>query len=88
VEFVFNAVALVVLALLKWRKIMPGQLFHLYLIAYGLFRFVHEFARATPQILGPISGYQVAALALVALGAIRFWQRRKTDMVGDDVRSL
>lgn len=88
VEFLFNAIALVLLALLKWRKVMPGQLFHLYLIAYGLFRFAHEFARATPQILGPISGYQIAALALVVLGGVRFWQRQKLDLVGDDVRSL
>ena len=77
VEFIFNAVALAVLALLKWRKLMPGQLFHLYLIGYGLFRFAHEFARETPQILGPISGYQIAALALVGLGAWRFWQRKQ-----------
>jgi phosphatidylglycerol:prolipoprotein diacylglycerol transferase len=76
VEFIFNAVALTVLALLKWRKMMPGQLFHLYLIGYGVFRFAHEFARATPQILGPISGYQIASLALVLLGCIRFRQRR------------
>lgn len=77
VEFIFNAVALLVLGLLRWRKIMPGQLFHLYLIAYGLFRIAHEFARATPQILGPISGYQIAALAMVVLGCVRFRQRQK-----------
>ena len=77
VEFLFNAVALVVLAVLKWRRLMPGQLFHLYLIAYGLFRFAHEFARVTPQILGPISGYQIAALALVVLGCVRFRQRQR-----------
>ena len=75
VEFVFNAFALAALASLKWRRLMPGQLFHLYLIAYGLFRFAHEFARVTPQILGPISGYQIAALALVVLGCVRFRQR-------------
>ncbi len=75
-EFIFNALALAVLGLMRWRKLMPGQLFHLYLIGYGLFRFGHEFARVTPQILGPISGYQIAALALVVLGGVRFWQRR------------
>lgn len=77
VEFIFNVVALAVLGLMRWRKIMPGQLFHLYLIAYGLFRFVHEFWRETPQILGPISGYQIAALAMVVLGGFRFWQRQR-----------
>jgi phosphatidylglycerol---prolipoprotein diacylglyceryl transferase len=76
VELIFNAAALGATMLLRWQKILPGQHFHLYLIAYGLFRFMHEFWRDTPQILGPISGYQIAALALVALGGVRFWQRR------------
>ena len=80
VELLFNAVVLAALAFLKWRKLMPGQLFHLYLIAYGLFRFAHEFARDTPQILGPLSGYQLAALALVVLGGVRFRGRQKSSL--------
>ena len=71
-ELLFNAVALSVILWLKLRKSFPGQLFHLYLIAYGLFRFAHEFLRATPQIAGPLSGYQIAALGLVVLGGIGF----------------
>jgi len=77
VEFLFNLVALGVILVLRWRRVLPGQLFHLYLVAYGLFRFGHEFLRDTPAILGPISGYQVAALALVALGAVRFIGRQR-----------
>src|SRR5262249_48360046 len=50
VELLFNAVMLGVVLLLRWKKILPGQHFHLYLIAYGLFRFAHEFLRATPQV--------------------------------------
>jgi phosphatidylglycerol:prolipoprotein diacylglycerol transferase len=46
-------------------------------MAYGIFRFVHEFARHTPAIVGPISGYQIAALGLVALGFVGFLKRRK-----------
>jgi phosphatidylglycerol:prolipoprotein diacylglycerol transferase len=76
VELLFNAVALVAALLLRSRKILPGQLFHLYLIAYGLFRFGHEFLRATPSILGQISGYQVAALGCVLLGAVGFVRRQ------------
>ena len=74
-EIVFNAVALfAVLALRRW-KILPGQHFHLYLIAYGLFRFFHEFLRDTPRIVGGWSGYQFAALIVAGFGAVRFWAR-------------
>ena len=75
-EFLFNALALGGVLLLRRFRILPGQHFHLYLMAYGLFRFAHEFLRETPQILGPFSGYQIAALCLVGLGAIRFHGRR------------
>ena len=78
VELLFNALALVAVILMRRRKILPGQQFHLYLVAYGLFRFAHEFWRETPRILGPFSGYQIAALLLIALGATRFHSRQKT----------
>jgi len=76
VEFLFNALMLGVILLLRWGKIAPGQLFHIYLMAYGTFRFFHEFLRDTPQILGPISGYQIAALAVALLGLAGFLNRR------------
>lgn len=56
--------------------LLPGQHFHIYLMAYGLFRFAHEFLRATPQIAGPISGYQIAALLVFILGAAGFVKRQ------------
>jgi phosphatidylglycerol:prolipoprotein diacylglycerol transferase len=74
-ELIFNAVALVGLMLLRGKKVLPGQLFHLYLVVYGAFRFGHEFLRATPQVLGPFSGYHVAAIGLVVLGVAGFVQR-------------
>lgn len=76
VEFLFNAVMLGLILMLRWGRIARGQLFHIYLIAYGVFRFFHEFLRDTPRILGPISGYQIAALALALLGAVGFILRR------------
>jgi phosphatidylglycerol:prolipoprotein diacylglycerol transferase len=78
VEIAFNVLALVVLAVLRKRQLLPGQHFHLYLIGYGLFRFAHEFMRDTPIIIGPLSGYHLAALAVAALGAIRFLQRQRS----------
>ncbi|MBN8248721.1 MAG: prolipoprotein diacylglyceryl transferase [Verrucomicrobia bacterium] len=79
VELGFNVVALLVLAFLRRQGRFPGNLFHLYLIAYGLFRFAHEWVRDTPRLLGPFSGYALAALAVAALGAMGFWQRRKAE---------
>jgi phosphatidylglycerol:prolipoprotein diacylglycerol transferase len=78
VEFLFNALMLGMILILRGRKILPGQHFHIYLMAYGLFRFAHEFLRDTPQIVGGISGYQIAALGIVGLGLAGFIVRRKT----------
>ena len=77
VELLFNALILGVLLLLHRRKLLPGQLFHVYLIAYGLFRFVHEFLRETPRILGPLSGYQIAALMVAGWGVVGFISRQR-----------
>ncbi len=84
VELLFNAVMLVVALVLRKLKLLPGQHFHIYLMAYGVFRFFHEFLRETPQLLGPISGYQIAALGIAFLGAAGFvlrWRQslRKTE---------
>ncbi|MEM1296364.1 MAG: prolipoprotein diacylglyceryl transferase family protein [Verrucomicrobiota bacterium] len=77
VELIFNLTALFVLFQLRKFPSLKGQLFHLYLISYGTFRFAHEFVRGTPKIIGDVmSGYQVAALAVVALGVWRFWDRK------------
>jgi phosphatidylglycerol---prolipoprotein diacylglyceryl transferase len=80
VEFLFNALLLGVILLLRWGRIARGQLFHIYLMAYGIFRFFHEFLRDTPQILGPISGYQIAALGIFALGLAGYILRQKQSL--------
>ena len=76
-EIIFNLLALLAALLLRRQKILPGQHFHLYLIAYGWFRFAHEFFRDTPRVLGPLSGYALAALATAALGMAGFILRRR-----------
>jgi phosphatidylglycerol:prolipoprotein diacylglycerol transferase len=73
-ELVFNALLLGVVLVMRRRGVLRGQHFHVYLIAYGVFRFAHEFARDTPRILGPVSGYQIAALGVAGLGAWGFYQ--------------
>jgi phosphatidylglycerol---prolipoprotein diacylglyceryl transferase len=80
-EFLFNALMFGVIVILRRQKYLPGQHFHVYLMAYGVFRFFHEFLRDTPQILGPVSGYQIAALGIVALGATGFLRRRRLNSV-------
>jgi phosphatidylglycerol:prolipoprotein diacylglycerol transferase len=59
----------------KPGPLLPGQHFHLYLIAYGLFRFAHEYLRATPRLAADFTGYQAAALGCVALGVWGFMHR-------------
>ena len=77
-EIAFNLAGFALFLLLRHRKVLAGQHFHLYLIAYGLFRFVHEFARATPKIAGVFSGYHFAALAVALLGLVGFMRRRSS----------
>ncbi|MCB1098526.1 MAG: prolipoprotein diacylglyceryl transferase [Verrucomicrobiae bacterium] len=77
-EIAFNVVALLVALALRRFRLLAGQHFHLYLIAYGVFRFFHEFLRGTPRVLGPFSGYHALALAVAVLGLVRFYQRCRT----------
>jgi phosphatidylglycerol:prolipoprotein diacylglycerol transferase len=87
VEILFNVVAVVAFFWLRQKRLLPGQHFHLYLIAYGGFRFFHEFLRDTPRMAGGISGYQLAALAVLALGVVGFVRRRNQSSVDDLVRN-
>ncbi|BCX47685.1 hypothetical protein HAHE_15930 [Haloferula helveola] len=75
VEIGFQLAALTGLLVLQWRKLLPGQHFHLYLIAYGTFRFAHEFLRATPKPFLGLSGYQILALATAIAAAVAFRTR-------------
>ena len=76
-EIAFNVAALVAFAVLRARRLLPGQHFHLYLIGYGAFRFVHEFWRDTPRVALGLSGYQFASLALVGFAVWHFRQRAR-----------
>jgi phosphatidylglycerol:prolipoprotein diacylglycerol transferase len=48
-------------------------------MAYGLFRFGHEFLRATPKPFGGLSGYQLIAVATVLAAAVAYQRRRGVD---------
>jgi phosphatidylglycerol---prolipoprotein diacylglyceryl transferase len=75
-ELAFNVIAFALFLFLRRKKLLPGQHFHLYLVGYGLFRFAHEFVRATPRLLGPFSGYHFAALAVAFFGLVCFVRRQ------------
>ena len=81
VEMLFNIVAIVAVLWLRRTRRFGGQHFHLYLIAYGTFRFFHEFVRDEPRLFFALTGYQIAALAVLALGTVRFIQRRSQTAV-------
>jgi phosphatidylglycerol:prolipoprotein diacylglycerol transferase len=74
-EIVFNLAAFEVFFFLRRRGLARGAHFFIYLTAYGLFRGAHEFARDTPRLAGPFSGYFFASALLVILGA-RGWRLR------------
>jgi phosphatidylglycerol:prolipoprotein diacylglycerol transferase len=82
-ELAFNAAFLLwALAAGRWGW-QRGNRFHVYMIAYGLFRFVHQFLRDDHHWLGALGGYHLLALAIVALGAWRYAQRRAALRPGD-----
>lgn len=57
-----------------------GQVFHLYLLAYGLFRIATEAFRETPRLLLGISPYQILAFLLVLLAVARYRARLRSDV--------
>jgi phosphatidylglycerol:prolipoprotein diacylglycerol transferase len=75
VEMLFNLLFEVLALILRARGHLRGQLFHLYLITYGIFRLWHEPLRATPKLAGGFGGYQALALLLIAVGLIGGWRR-------------
>lgn len=78
VEGAFQVVMLITILLLQRCGLLRDRLFFLYLIAYGLFRFAHEFMRDTPKIFLGLSGYQFIALAMAVLGGVMLQRRTKS----------
>ena len=69
-------------ALCAWRfGWMRGQRFNIYLMAYGAFRFAHEFARDDARWVGAFGGYHVVALAIMATGAWMYAWRAESKSV-------
>jgi phosphatidylglycerol:prolipoprotein diacylglycerol transferase len=77
VEMIFNGLMWAVLLVMHRRGRQRGQLFHIYLMAYGAFRFAHEFIRGTPRVEGLWSGYHFAAAAVFLLGLWGYRRRMR-----------
>ena len=63
---------------------LPQNRFHVYLIAYGVFRFASEFLRDERRMLGPLTGYHFIALAIALLGSVRLIQRLREPLPSGD----
>jgi len=77
VEMLFNLLFLVwALCALRfgWQR---EQRFNIYLMAYGVFRFAHEFMRDDARWVGTFGGYHVVALAITVTGAWMYMRRRQ-----------
>lgn len=78
VEGAFQIVMLLTILILQYRGLLRDRLFFLYLTAYGLFRFLHEFMRDTPKIVLGLSGYQFIALGMAMIGFVMLRQRSQS----------
>jgi prolipoprotein diacylglyceryltransferase len=65
-ESVFHFTMAVLLWLLLVSRRLPCQHLKLYLIAYGIYRFLSEFIRPEPEWLFGLTAYQWAAMVLAA----------------------
>ena len=66
-EIAFCVIAFGVLIFLRDRVPVPGELFKLFLLGYGLFRFGVEFVRGNPEMAFGLTGTQLFLLATMPI---------------------
>jgi phosphatidylglycerol:prolipoprotein diacylglycerol transferase len=81
VECAFHLIAAACLILLWRRKLLSGRLFAVFLVGYGLFRFVSEYWRVTPKAFWGFSAYQWLSVGMVIAGTIALYLRRENASV-------
>jgi phosphatidylglycerol---prolipoprotein diacylglyceryl transferase len=69
-EAAFQLAIGAVFIVLVRRGRLRGQLFAIYLVAYGTYRFLSEFIRDTPRVAGVFSVYQGFCLLMIAAGLV------------------
>lgn len=75
VELVFNLVMVALFTVLRRCGRFKTQHFHLYLISYGTFRFIHEFLRERRMLVWYLSGYHLLAVLVMIFGVERYIRR-------------
>lgn len=75
-EMIFHVAIGVTLVSLFRKRRFQGQLFAIFMMSYGSFRFVSEVLRATDKSFYGLSAYQWFALALILAGMASFAARR------------
>jgi phosphatidylglycerol---prolipoprotein diacylglyceryl transferase len=76
-ESLFHFTMALVLIWLTVRDLLPRQRLKLYLIAYGVFRFLTEFIRPEPVYWPGLTFYQWAALGLIVGLVVQWWMDRR-----------
>ena len=56
------------------------QLIKLYILSYLVYRFASEFIRPEPRMVGPLTGYQIAALLLMPV-FVGLWVHDRRQML-------
>jgi len=75
-SFAAGLLIFLLLLYLKRKKSFPGELFTLYLIFYSIYRFLLEFFRESPSLLGWLTPGQTVSLVL-GPAALLFWLWRR-----------
>jgi prolipoprotein diacylglyceryltransferase len=73
-EFLFHATMAAVLYLLWRRRMFPGQLVKLYILAYVGYRFLTEYIRPEARLWGGLTGYQWSCFLLAGLFGWLWWR--------------
>jgi len=86
IEVVFHAVAcaaavftqmLMARTESRWARTLRGNLFHVYLMAYGVLRLILESGRENSRWFGAVTGYHFMAAAVLLLGLVGFVMRAR-----------
>jgi prolipoprotein diacylglyceryltransferase len=69
---------LMLVVVVRWISLLPGQLFGLWMAWYGLQRFVLDFLRSGDATIGPITWNQLSGLVAGLAGvALVWWLERR-----------